>query len=146
MSDLTDVSNALIAKLNGDSALLAQLTDGVYFDVPPVGKTKFGIVSLVDEEDAQMFGGRAFEDATFMVEARVFSPRATEETAARTAARLAAARIDALLENGTLAVPGYSLMVMRRVRWHRGTETDDIDQEIRWFRSGGDYQLAVSSA
>src|SRR3954466_15154416 len=133
MSDLTDVSNALIAKLNGDALLMAQTPDGVYFDVPPVGKTKFVIVSLVNEEDVHMFGGRAYEDATFMVEAQVLSQRAADETAARTAARLAAARIDALLENGTLAVPGYSLMVMHRVSWERHTETDDVDQEIRWF-------------
>jgi hypothetical protein len=106
-SDSSDVDNALVAKLGADSALLALMPNGVYWDEAPQGATRFVIVSLVDEPTSSMFGERAFEDALYLVEARALSTSGGN-------VKDAAARIDALLENGTLAVAGYKLMVIQR--------------------------------
>src|SRR4051812_19382441 len=96
-SDSSDIDNALIAKLGADSALLALMPNGVYYDEAPQGSTRFVIVSLVIEQDEAMFGGRAFEDALYLVKAVSLSTAGGN-------VKDAAARIDALLENGTLLV------------------------------------------
>jgi len=109
MADSSDVDAALVTKLSTDGALTALATDGVYIDEAPSGKTKFVIVSLVDEHDEPQFSGRAFEDALYQV---VYRERSTSGVNAKAAA----ARIDALLDNQPLTVTGYSLMTMRRER------------------------------
>jgi predicted PhzF superfamily epimerase YddE/YHI9 len=68
-SDSSDVDNALVAKLGADSALLALMPNGVYWDEAPQGATRFVIVSLIDEHDEQQFSARAFEDALYLIEA-----------------------------------------------------------------------------
>jgi hypothetical protein len=56
----------------------------------------------------------------------------------------AAARIDTLLDNGTLAVAGYKLMLIQREERVRVTEVDDVDRSIRWQRRGGRYRVMTS--
>lgn len=136
-SDSSDVDNALVAKLGADSTLLALMPNGVYWDEAPQGSTRFVIVSLVDERDEAMFGARAFEDALYLVEARVLSTSGGN-------VKDAAARIDALLENATLAVAGYKVMVIQREERIRLTEVDDVDESIRWQRRGGRYRVMTS--
>jgi|SRR3954470_15381781 hypothetical protein len=136
-SDSSDVDNALVAKLGADSTLLALMPNGVYWDEAPQGSTRFVIVSLVDERDEAMFGARAFEDALYLVEARALSTSGGN-------VKDAAARIDALLENATLAVAGYKVMVIQREERVRITEVDDVDQSIRWQRRGGRYRVMTS--
>jgi hypothetical protein len=138
MSDSSDIDAALVAKLAGDTTLSALCPDGIFVDEAPSGSTRFVIVSLVDENDEPMFGGRAYEDALYLVEARMLS------TVAGANIKGAAARIDAVLEMGTLTIAGYNLMVMRRVSRVRLTEVDDQDSSIRWYRRGGRYQVMVS--
>ena len=139
MADSSDIDNALVAKLGADATLLALAPNGVYVDEAPAGATRFVIVSLVDEADAGMFGGRAIEDALYQVEARMLS------TVAGANIKAAAARIDALLEQGTLTVAGYSVMALFRESRIRMTEVDAIDTSIRWYRRGGNYRLVVSA-
>ena len=55
------------------------------------GDTRFVIVSLVTAADEYVFGGRAFEDARYVVEARMRSATGGNATPAE-------ARIDALLQ------------------------------------------------
>jgi hypothetical protein len=136
-SDSSDIDNALIAKLGADSALLALMPNGVYYDEAPQGSTRFVIVSLVIEQDEAMFGGRAFEDALYLVKAVSLSTAGGN-------VKDAAARIDALLENGTLLVPGYKLMTIYREQRIRFTEPDDVDQSIRWQHRGGRYRVQTS--
>jgi hypothetical protein len=136
--DSGDVDAALSAKLLADATLTATMTDGVWFDIAPKGKTKFIIVSLLNEDDEPMFQGRAFEDALYLVKAV-----AMETTGANVKA--AAARIDALLDGGTLTVAGYSLMRMERVNRVRYTEVDEKDNDVRWQHRGGHYALTVSA-
>jgi hypothetical protein len=133
-SDSSDVDNALVAKLGADSALLALMPNGVYLDEAPPGATRFVIVSLIDERDEQQFGARAFEDALYLVEARTSGGNVKD----------AAARIDTLLDNGTLAVAGYKLMLIQREERVRVTEVDDVDRSIRWQRRGGRYRVMTS--
>ena len=137
MPDSSNVDNALIAKLGADSALLALVPNGVYFDEAPAGSTRFVVVSLVDENDEPMFQGRAFEDAQYLVKAVVLNGSGGN-------AKAAAARIDALLEGGDLTVTGYSLMSMRRVARVRYTEVDEQDSSIRWQHRGGRYRVMAS--
>lgn len=138
MADSGDIDAALAAKLIADAPLMAIATDGIWFDVAPQGKTKFVIVSLLNEDDEPMFGGRAFEDGLYLVKAV-----AMETTSA--SVKAAAARIDALLEGGTLTVAGYSLMRMHRVSRVRMTEVDESDAAIRWQHRGGHYAVTVST-
>jgi len=137
MPDSSGIENALIAKLLADGTLMAITTDGVYFDEAAPGKTKFVIVSLVEEHDEPMFGGRAFEDALFMVKAVALSTSGAN-------IQTAAARIDTLLEQGTLTASGYSLMTMRREARIRLTEVDAVDPSIRWQHRGGHYRVVMS--
>ena len=138
MPDSADIDNALVAKLGADATLLALCPNGVYVDEAPSGSTRFVIVSLVDEQDEAVFGGRAIEDAVFQVEARMLS------TVAGANPKAAAARIDALLEGQPLTVAGYSWMTLHRESRIRTTEVDEADPSIRWYRRGGNYRLMMS--
>lgn len=137
MADSSDIDSALVAKLAADATLLGYMPNGVYVDEAPQGMTRFVIVSLVEERDVQQFGGRDHEDALYLVEARALS------TAGATI-KQAAARIDALLDNGTLTITGYQLMLLQRESRIRHTEVDDVDPSIRWYRRGGHYRLIAS--
>lgn len=138
MSDSSDVDAALLAKLQGDATLAALTPDGWYIDEGPAGKRQFGIVSLVDEQDTPIFEGRGSEDAVYLVKHVELS------TVPVTHSKAAAARIDALLELGTLAIAGYALQVMRRKARVRKTEVDGVDSSIRWHHRGGRYQLKAA--
>lgn len=134
MPDSSLIDNALIAKLGADATLLGYCPNGVYWDEAPPGATRFVIVSFITEIDEAQFGGRAYEDALYLVKAVMLSTAGGNIQAA-------AARIDALLEDGTLTVSGYSHMVMHRESRIRITEVDDEDPSIRWFHRGGQYRV-----
>lgn len=144
MSDSSDVDAALVALLQADSTLAALTPGGWFMDEAPAGLTQFGVVSLVDEHDEPMFGGRAFEDALYLVKVVELSTVAVKH------AKAAAARIDALLDPqpplppATLTIPGYGLMVSRRESRVRSTEVDDVDSSIRWYHRGGRYRVMVA--
>jgi hypothetical protein len=138
--DSSDIDAALVAKLAGDATLTALLQAGasVFMDIAPHGSTRFVIVSLIDEFDEAQFGSRAFEDALYLVEARMLSTASGNIKAAT-------ARIDALLDGGTLTVAGYGFMKMHREGRVRATEQDEIDPSILWYRRGGRYRLQMST-
>jgi hypothetical protein len=137
--DSSDIDQAIIAKLGADATLLALTPNGVYWDEAPQGSTRFVIVSLITEFDEAVFDtGRAIEDALYLVEARMLS------TVPGANIKAAAARIDALLEDGVITVNGYTQMVMHREERVRLTEVDDIDSSIRWLRRGGRYRVQMS--
>jgi hypothetical protein len=137
MPDSSDIDNALIAKLGADATLLAIASNGAYMDEAPPGATKFVIVSLVDEVDAQHFGGRSFEDALYFVRLVALSTSGANVKAG-------AARIDALLDGQPLVVAGYSPMTMYRESRVRNTEVDAVDPAIRWYHRGGHYRVVMS--
>jgi hypothetical protein len=129
----------VIAKLGSDATLLGMMPNGVYWEEAPPGSTRFVIVSLIDEADEGQFGGRAYEDALYLVKAVALST-------ANANIKGAAARIDALLEDGTLTVAGYTHMAMHREGRIRLTEVDDVDPSIRWYHRGGQYRVRVAPA
>jgi hypothetical protein len=138
MPDSSAIDQALIAKLGADATLLGLMPNGVYWEEAPPNSTRFVIVSLIDELDARSFEGRSHEDALYLVKAVALST-----TNANMAA--AAARIDALLEGGTLTAAGYSHMAMHRESRLRITEVDDADPSIRWYHRGGNYRVVQSA-
>lgn len=145
--DSSDIDAALIAKLGADATLLSYCPNGVYVDEAPQGATRFVIVSLVEETDEAVFGGRAIEDALFLVEVRMLSTAGGNIKAA-------AARIDVLLDDQPLLAPGsppapvagYTWMATYRESRVRGTEIDEVDPSIRWFRRGGQYRCQMAVA
>jgi hypothetical protein len=144
--DSSDVDAALVAQLQADTALKALMPDGVFMDeagvsMAPAGGTakRFVIVSLVDAHDTPMFEGRASENAVYLVKAVELKPATGSGNI-----KAAAARIDALLELGTLTIAGYGFQVMRRVGRIRMTEVDDVDPSIRWQHRGGRYQVVAA--
>lgn len=141
--DSSDIDAALVVKLASDATLIGYLQSGasVFMDEAWPNSKKFVIVSLVEEHDAQQFGGRAFEDALYLVEARMLETPAVPVGNIKAAA----ARIDALLDGGTLTVTGYKLMVMQREERFRTLERDDADPSITWHRRGGHYRLTMST-
>ena len=138
MADSSDVDNALIALLGADATLLALCPNGVYYDEAPPNSTRFVIVSLADQHDEPMFRARAFEDGLYLVKAVMLSTSGGD-------IKSAAARIDALLDQQTMTVSGYSVTTMRRDSRVRITEVDDEDKSIRWFHRGGRYQVVAST-
>jgi hypothetical protein len=140
MPDSSDIDNALIAKLGADATLLALVPNGVYWGEAPPNSTRFVIVSLVEEIDYQQFGSRSHEETLYAVEARMLSTVATGANI-----KAAAARIDVLLENQPLTIPGYSHMTtFRDSRIRLDPEVDENDSTIRWYRRGGNYRVVAS--
>jgi hypothetical protein len=135
----SNIDAALVVRLGADAALLALMPNGVYVDEAPPGSTRFVIVSLADEVDVPKFGGRAYESALYLVEARALSTSGGDVNAA-------AARIEALLEDQPLTAAGYTPMAVYRETRHRITEVDDLDPSIRWFRRGGHYRVQMAVA
>jgi len=143
VADSSAIDAALVTKLSSDATLLGLMPNGVYFDQAPPGSSRFVLISLVNSHDEPMMDAdRAFEEATYLVKAVGLS--APSVTLPVNAMRDAAARIDALLEGGTLTISGYGLMVMRRVESIRALEVDEADESIRWQHRGGMYEVVVS--
>src|SRR5207247_8877428 len=137
MPDSSPVGAALVAHVLSEDTLAGLMPHGVYFDEAAQGATKFVIVSLVDEHDELMFGGRAFEEATYLVKAVALSTSGAD-------VKTAAARIDLLLEGQPLTVAGYTHLTTRRESRVRMTEVDGVDASIRWQHRGGRYRVLVS--
>jgi hypothetical protein len=132
------ILNALVAKLGADSALLALVPNGVYEDLGPPAATRFVVVSHIITTDVPVFAqGRVLEDGLYLVEARILASTGGDVAAA-------AARIDELLEDGTLTVTGYHVAALYREEFVRGTEVDEIDHAILWKRRGGRYRVTAS--
>lgn len=139
MPTSTAVDAALLARLNGDATLMALTPEKAHWDQAPVGSKRFVIVALEDSNDEPAFGGRGYEAMTYLIKAVLRSSVANTSQATA-----AGARIDVLLDHGTLTIPGYRLLVMRRVNRIRDHEFDAADPDIRWFHVGGRYQVMVA--
>lgn len=141
LPDSQEIDTALLTKLSSDTTLLNLMPDNVWFDEAPPGSKRFVRITLVDETDVQMFGGRAAEDAQYLITAVALS------TAPSAAANIkaAAARIDALLDNQPLAATGYASMLLQRESRIRTLEVDDVDPTVRWFHRGGTYRVVMST-
>ena len=130
---------AILSGDTGDGGLMTLMTDGVYIDVAPSGKTKFVIVSLVIAQDDYVFEGQAWERSLYLVKAVELNPSGTT-------VKTAAARIHELLQDIPLTITGFTHMLTRRAERVRYTEVDPDDQDIRWQHRGGRYNIFVSPA
>lgn len=142
--DTSKVLNALIAKVGSSAPLLSLMVNGVYEDMGAPGATKFVVVSELIAIDTPVFGGTAFVDGLYLVEARaLLTPGVTGSGGEVGAAALI---IDELLHDQPLTVEGYELMTMHREEFVRGVEVDAVDRGIRWKRRGGRYRVQVAPA
>jgi len=145
MPESSAIDQALVDKLLGDATLRTLLPDGVFFDEagPSIAgggnATRFVLVSLADETDEAVFGHRGFEDALYLVKAVELKPAIGSGNV-----KAAAARIDVLLEDGTITAAGYTPMVCHRESRFRITEVDEHDTSIRWQHRGGHYRVQQS--
>lgn len=135
--DSSTVDAALIARLQSDATLAGLMPDGVWFDYAPQGCERFVIVSLVENVDVPVFGGRAIESVRYLV-------KAVERITGNGKTGAAAARIDALLEDVPLVVSGYTGAVCAREQRVRYVEVDDDDASIRWQHRGGHYRVQMT--
>lgn len=132
-----------MAVLRTDPELAALMPDGVFYEQAPPGSRAFVLVSLIDSVDVPAYAGsgtrRAYEDILYLIKATELSTSGAKVTDA-------AARIDTLLEDATYAIAGFVLMASFRVNRIRAIEVDDLDPDLRWQHSGGNYrvQAAVS--
>lgn len=147
MADSSDIDNALIAKLAADTTLLSLMPNGVYYRRAPQGSTRYVLVSLADSNDELFFGGRAFEEALYLV-------KAVGLNSADPDMKAAAKRIDELLDPqppsplATLTVPGYKTMAVYRdpdAPRVRDDEENERDASIVWFHRGAHYRVVVST-
>ena len=99
------------------SLLLVALACALARPVISLGSSRLSVVYLVDASHS--VSGRALTDA--------------------------AARIDALLEDQPLTVPGYGwLSTVRVSRIRLPSELDPSDKSIRWQHHGGRYRVQVA--
>jgi len=141
--DSSAVDTAVITHLASDATLATLLPGGVHFGLAPQGKTAFALVTIDETADVGVFAEapaarRAIEVITYAVAAVV-------QTSAMGPATQAAARIDALLEDQPLTVPGYGWLSTVRVERIRDPgELDPSDKSIRWQHHGGRYRVQVA--
>jgi hypothetical protein len=136
-TDSSEIDNAVVTALLTDATLMALMPDGVYFDVAKAKAQRFVIVSLVTADDEPVLGGRGYEDVLYLVKAVGLASTGADVKAA-------AARIEAVLEDQPLTIPGYVHMVTCREARIRYTEVDAVDDTIRWQHRGGHYRVQAS--
>jgi len=136
--DATEVERALIGKLAGDATLAMALPDGVYYDVAPLGSTRFAIVSLSASRGLdELNDGETFRALIYVIKAVVIG-------AASDAVAAADKRIAELVDRQPLDLPpdaGATLMVARWVDRIRYTET--VNDTI-WQHRGARYEITVT--
>ena len=148
--DSSAIDTAVLQTLSSDTALLALMPNGVWWDFAPPQSTRYVIVSYFSGADARRFEGRSHEDNIYMVKAVALTttPNANSDV------RAAAARIDALLDPqppaaaATLTVADYGYMAMYRypdVPRIRHTEPDAIDPTIKFYHRGAHYAVVMST-
>jgi hypothetical protein len=133
----SQVTIAILSLLQTDLPLRALLSDGAWFAEAPPGSQQFVIVQLLSSLVAPGFGGPAFKDATYLVEARALSTTGADVNAAY-------ARIVELLTDAALALDGYAPMLVQFEEDVEMVEVDSVDPSIRWDRCGGHLHVMVA--
>jgi hypothetical protein len=137
MLNVSAITLALLAILQHDAPLRVLLPDGAWFAEAPPGSTRFVILSLVSAVDVPQFGGPAYKDTVYLVEARALSTSGAEVEPAYD-------RIVTLLTDGELTIPGYGAMLMQFEEDLELVDVDDVDPSIRWNRCGGHLHVMVA--
>jgi len=143
VADSSAVDTAVITHLASDATLATLLPGGVHFGLAPQGKTAFALVTIDETADVAVFAETAA--ARRAIEVITYAVAAVVQTSAMGPATQAAARIDALLADQPLTVPGYGWLSTVRVdRIRDPGELDPSDKSIRWQHHGGRYRVQVT--
>src|SRR4249919_2458832 len=102
--NVATVTIALLQILQQDAPLRVLMPDGAWFAEAPSGSTRFVILQLVSALDTPIFGGPAFKDTVYLVEARALMTSGADVESAF-------ARITTLLTDGDLTMTGYGAML-----------------------------------
>lgn len=136
--DSSDIDAAVVNLLQADTTLKGLMPDGVFFDAAPPGLKRFVLVDLFDAFDRTAYEGhRAFECPMYAI-------RAVGLSTMNPNMKGAAKRLDELLGDVALSVPGYADVRIFREDENpriRHTEVDQQDASIRWFQRGGHYRV-----
>jgi hypothetical protein len=135
--NVATVTIALLQILQQDAALRVLMPDGAWFAEAPPGATRFVILSLVSSMDTPIFGGPAYKESVYLVEARALMTSGADVEAAF-------ARITTLLTDAVLTIPDYGAMLVQFEEEVETVEVDDIDPSIRWNRCGGHLHVMVA--
>jgi hypothetical protein len=135
--NVATVTIAILQILQQDTQLRVLMPDGTWFSEAPPGATRFVIVSLVSSAEVPMFGGPAYKDAVYLVEARALMTSGADVESAF-------ARITVLLTDADLVIPDYGAMLSQFEEEIETVEVDDIDPSIRWNRCGGHLHVMVA--
>jgi hypothetical protein len=135
--NVSTVTIAILQVLQQDAALRLILTDGVWFAEAPPGSQRFGIVSLVSSAEVPIFGGPAYKESVYLVEARALMTSGADVESAF-------ARMTTLLTDADLSLTGYGAMLTQFEEEIETVEVDDIDPSIRWNRCGGHLHVMVA--
>ena len=135
--DSSEVDKAVIGVLTADAALMALMPGGVWWDLADAA-SHFVIVSGMDHADEYAMPGRTLQESF------LYLVKAVTKGASGSDVKAAALRIDQLLDNRTLYVPGYHPSnCLRRVKRERFTELDESTNE-RWQHRGGRYEVRIT--
>jgi len=141
--DSSAVDTAVITHLASDATLATLLPGGVHFGLAPQGQTAFALVTIDETADVAVFAETPAERRA--IEVITYAVAAVVQTSAMGPATAAAARIDALLEDQPLTVPGYGWLSTVRVERIRDPgELDPSDKSIRGQHHGGRYRVHVT--
>ena len=141
LPDSGEIDNALLDVLNADAELRALAPDGVYFGAAQQGKEQFVLVSLVEHltlaQMAAPTARRAAEAVQYIVKAVLLNGADGD-------ARKAGARIDALLEDQTIPIDGYTCLSIVRTDRIRDSEPDAVEPSTVWKHRGGYYRITAA--
>jgi hypothetical protein len=135
--NVATVTIAILQILQQDAALRVLMPDGAWFAEAPPGATRFVILSLVSSMDTPIFGGPAYKESVYLVEARALMTSGADVESAF-------ARITTLLTDAVLTIPDYGAMLVQFEEELEMVEVDQIDPSIRWNRCGGHLHVMVA--
>jgi hypothetical protein len=135
--NVATVTIAILQILQQDAALRVLMPDGAWFAEAPPGATRFVILSLVSSMDTPFFGGPAYKESVYLVEARALMTSGADVESAF-------ARITTLLTDAVLTIPDYGAMLVQFEEELEMVEVDQIDPSIRWNRCGGHLHVMVA--
>jgi len=131
------VDAAVMAVLATDATLMALLPDGVWMEAAKPGAKRFVVVEPLEHDDTYGFTETLYERYVYAVRAVAL---ATDGALVMSGAD----RIQELLQEVPLTVPGYSWMTTLRLRRAREAELDAVDTDARFQHRGGHYEVWLS--
>jgi hypothetical protein len=135
--NVATVTIAVLQILQQDTALRVLMPDGAWFAEAPPGATRFVVLSLVSSMDTPIFGGPAYKESVYLVEARALMTSGADVESAF-------ARITTLLTDAQLTITDYGAMLVQFEEELEMVEVDQIDPSIRWNRCGGHLHVMVA--